>query len=129
MVGPISTDPGRPPQYANPPFRLGEWVWAVWLAQASSHPHLWHWCTEEFWVPPLLPSPDDDGDYWYASMGRHQRRRRSPWVYRRPEPGWRIYDTGAHVLVHRDPLELRGEVFWYCCGRHGRVTGGIWVPG
>ena len=43
--------------------------------------------------------------------------------------GWRPAGVGLHTLVHRDPLTITASVYWPdCCGLHGFVTNGVWIP-
>lgn len=43
--------------------------------------------------------------------------------------GWRPSGVGLHTLVQRDPLTLTASLYWPdCCGLHGFITDGKWVP-
>jgi hypothetical protein len=41
---------------------------------------------------------------------------------------WRAAGTGAHTLVSREPLHLEPSLLWNCCGLHGFVRDGTWIP-
>ncbi|MFF3891405.1 hypothetical protein [Streptomyces sp. NPDC001914] len=41
---------------------------------------------------------------------------------------WRAAGTGAHTLVTREPLHLEPSLLWKCCGTHGFVRDGKWIP-
>jgi hypothetical protein len=41
---------------------------------------------------------------------------------------WLVAGTRAHQLVSAEPLHLEPSLLWRCCGRHGWIRGGRWVP-
>jgi hypothetical protein len=41
---------------------------------------------------------------------------------------WVAAGTGAHTLVSREPLHLEPSLLWNCCGLHGFVRDGAWIP-
>jgi hypothetical protein len=36
--------------------------------------------------------------------------------------------TTKHTLVSREPLHMEPSLLWPCCGMHGWMRGGQWVP-
>ena len=43
--------------------------------------------------------------------------------------GWRPAGVGAHTLVTEHPLTISASVIWpACCGMHGFITDGYWLP-
>ncbi len=63
------------------------------------NPHFWHWCTA------AAPGPGP------AIEGR-----------------WMAASTTNHRLVSREPLHLEPSLLWRCCGTHGFVRDGVWIP-
>lgn len=62
-------------------------------------PSFWHWCRTE------APGPGP------VVKGR-----------------WVDASTTHHTLVTRNPLHLEPSLLWRCCGTHGFVRDGIWIP-
>lgn len=43
--------------------------------------------------------------------------------------GWRPVGVAAHTLVQIDPLTITASVYWPdCCGMHGFITEGRYLP-
>lgn len=43
--------------------------------------------------------------------------------------GWHATGVGAHTLVQVDPVTITASVYWPdCCGLHGFITNGAWIP-
>lgn len=78
--------------------RLTDDIYYGWLGD-EPNPMLWHWCA-------ALP---DDPELTVS--GR-----------------WIAAGTGAHTVVCREPLHLEPSLLWACCGLHGFVRDGVWVP-
>lgn len=44
-------------------------------------------------------------------------------------PGWAPWGAGLHTLVAVEPLHIEASVFYpACCGMHGFIRAGRWVP-
>ena len=43
-------------------------------------------------------------------------------------PRWEGAGTNNHTLVSREPLHLEPSLLWNCCGLHGFVRDGNWIP-
>lgn len=69
--------------------------------ERETNPTFWHWCKSLEDVP--------------ADRKVH-------------EGCWVAAGTGAHTLVSRDPLHLEPSLLWSCCGMHGFVRNGQWIP-
>lgn len=41
---------------------------------------------------------------------------------------WLAAGTPRHDLRSREPLHLEPSLLWECCGTHGFVRGGAWIP-
>jgi len=41
---------------------------------------------------------------------------------------WVAAGTGKHTLLSREPLHLEPSLLWSCCGLHGFVRDGVWIP-
>ncbi|MFI1767532.1 hypothetical protein ACH41H_36545 [Streptomyces sp. NPDC020800] len=41
---------------------------------------------------------------------------------------WVAACTSAHTLITREPLRLEPSLLWRCCGLHGFVRNGAWIP-
>jgi hypothetical protein len=80
--------------------RLTDDIYFGWLA-AEANPTFWHWCAALEGVPPERKVHDG---CWVAA------------------------GTGAHTLVSREPLHLEPSLLSNCCGLHGFVRGGEWIP-
>ncbi len=66
---------------------------------------VWHWCTRALW------------------------RVRPGAVVELCVPQWSAAGVSAHTLVSRDPLHLEPSLLWPdCCGMHGFIRAGTWVP-
>lgn len=80
--------------------RLTDDIYYGWLSHETT-PTFWHWCKALEAVPPELK------------------------VH---EGCWVAAGTSAHSLVCREPLHLEPSLLWRCCGVHGFVRGGAWIP-
>lgn len=69
--------------------------------ERETNPTFWHWCKSLEDVP--------------ADRKVH-------------EGCWVAAGTGAHTLVSREPLHLEPSLLWQCCGLHGFVRNGQWIP-
>jgi hypothetical protein len=78
--------------------RLTDEIHYGWLSEAN--PIFWHWCAA------LANVPEE-----HMVTGR-----------------WVAAGTGAHTLVSREPLHLEPSLLWKCCGLHGFVRDGVWIP-
>ena len=63
-----------------------------------ANPVFWHWCA------PVDPELSATGTRWIAA------------------------NTEAHTLESRAPLHLEPSLLWSCCGLHGFVREGEWIP-
>lgn len=79
--------------------RLTNDIYYGWVA-GHANPVFWHWCAALADVPPER-----------LVSGR-----------------WVAANTEAHTLAARDPLHLEPSLLWSCCGLHGWVRDGRWVP-
>lgn len=79
--------------------RLADEVYFGWLAD-DANPVFWHWCAA------LADVPEE-----HTVTGR-----------------WVAANTSAHTLVCREPLHLEPSLLWSCCGLHGFVRDGAWIP-
>ena len=50
------------------------------------------------------------------------------WCTERAPAQWRLGATSKHTLVSREPLHLEPSLRWPCCGRHGFIRAGRWIP-
>ena len=67
---------------------------------------VWHWCDYSVWRADPTKNP--------AYI---------------PESQWVPSGCGAHDLVAVEPLHLEPSVYWPdCCGLHGWIRNGQWVP-
>jgi hypothetical protein len=41
---------------------------------------------------------------------------------------WMAQSTRDHQLVSREPLDMTPSLLWPCCGTHGFVREGVWIP-
>jgi hypothetical protein len=67
------------------------------------------------WPPEDLIAVPGDENPWFWHWCQHQGR-------------WMAQATGEHVLISRDPLHMTPSLLWPCCGTHGFVHDGAWVP-
>lgn len=79
--------------------RLTDEIYYGWV-DTDANPTFWHWC------PTMAAVPEE-------------RTVHGPWV---------AASTSAHTLVSREPLHLEPSLLWDCCGTHGFVRDGKWVP-
>lgn len=79
--------------------RLTDEIYYGWLAREANL-MFWHWCSARADVP-------------------EERTVHGPWV---------AAGTSAHTLVSREPLHLEPSLLWRCCGTHGFVREGEWIP-
>jgi hypothetical protein len=80
--------------------KLTDDIYFGWLT-AETNPTFWHWCKSLEGVPAEKK----------VAVGC-----------------WVAVGTSAHTLVSREPLHLEPSLLWECCGIHGFVRGGQWVP-
>lgn len=80
--------------------KLTEDIYFGWLAK-EPNPMFWHWCQALEGVPQTHKVHDG---CWVAA------------------------GTSAHTLVSREPLHLEPSLLWRCCGLHGFVRDGVWIP-
>ena len=78
---------------------LTDQIYFGWL-EHETNPVFWHRCAALEGVP-------------------DERTVHGPWV---------AAETSAHTLVSREPLHLEPSLLWRCCGLHGFVRGGAWIP-
>lgn len=105
------TNPQRPP--IPDAIDLGDNVWASWASEYNGGEHvlIWHWC---------------DRTVAIANDKRDGITDRQQWWY---EPRWVPAGGAGHDLIARDPLHLEPSLLWPdCCGKHGFVRDGRWVP-
>lgn len=100
----MSHDRGTPPTdwpglEATDLTRLTDEIYYGWIDHTAD-PTFWHWCAALADVPEEL-----------TVSGR-----------------WVAAGTPAHTLVSRKPLHLEPSLLWRCCGLHGFVRGGVWIP-
>jgi hypothetical protein len=79
--------------------KLTDDIYYGWLDH-ETNPMFWHWCPT------------------YAGMPEEQT----------VSGGWIGAGTSAHTLVSREPLHLEPSLLWNCCGTHGFVRDGEWIP-
>ena len=80
--------------------RLTDEVYFGWIGSERT-PTFWHWCSA------LEAVPAD----------------------RRVHDGcWAAAGVSEHTLVSREPLHLEPSLLWQCCGTHGFVRDGVWIP-
>jgi hypothetical protein len=75
-------------------------IYYAWIDNTAD-PTFWHWCTA------LEDVPEDRKVFagcWVAAGTQH------------------------HELVSREPLHLEPSLLWRCCGLHGFVRNGTWIP-
>jgi hypothetical protein len=77
---------------------LTDEIYFGWLSETN--PVFWHWCAA------LENVPEE-----HTVTGR-----------------WVAAGTAAHTLVSREPLHLEPSLLWKCCGTHGFVRDGVWIP-
>ncbi|MEU9426229.1 hypothetical protein AB0D87_25880 [Streptomyces sp. NPDC048342] len=80
--------------------RLTDDIYYGWLAH-EANPMFWHWCSALEGVP--------------ADHKVH-------------EGCWVAAGVSKHTLVAREPLHLEPSLLWTCCGTHGFVRDGAWIP-
>ncbi|KUN34842.1 hypothetical protein AQJ30_27630 [Streptomyces longwoodensis] len=78
---------------------LTDGIFYGWL-EHETNPFFWHWCPT------------------YAGLPEKKK----------VSGGWVGAGTSAHTLVSREPLHLEPSLLWQCCGTHGFVRGGEWIP-
>lgn len=67
------------------------------------------------WPGPDLTAAPDDPNPWFWHWCTTQNR-------------WEGQATSNHTLVIREPLHMEPSLLWTCCGTHGFVRNGIWIP-
>lgn len=50
------------------------------------------------------------------------------WHWCEPNGRWHGASTTNHQLVCREPLHMEPSLLWSCCGTHGFVRDGRWIP-
>ncbi|MGW0580483.1 hypothetical protein ACWD25_32015 [Streptomyces sp. NPDC002920] len=80
--------------------KLTDDIYFGWLVKGTN-PTFWHWCKALEAVPEDLKV---HAGCWVAAS------------------------TSAHTLVSREPLHLEPSLLWNCCGLHGFVRDGAWIP-
>lgn len=80
--------------------RLTDDIYYGWLAH-EPNPMFWHWCATLAAAPPERTVHGN---------------------------GWADAGTSAHTLAAKDPLHLEPSLLWACCGTHGFVREGKWIP-
>jgi len=86
-------------------------VWCDWWTEV-------HQLTPEIaygWVPEHLRADPDDPNPWFWHWCSQQGR-------------WMAQAAPDHTLVSAQPLHLEPSLLWPCCGTHGFVRGGEWIP-
>lgn len=79
--------------------KLTDDIFYGWL-EHETNPMFWHWCPT------------------YAALPEEKT----------VTGGWIGAGTSAHTLVSREPLHLEPSLLWRCCGLHGFVRDGVWIP-
>lgn len=89
------------------------------------------WC--DWWETPVTMLTDTIGYGWpgepYTDPSEPQ-----PWFWHwcraaaNGDGRWMAQATSAHTFVSREPLHLEPSLLWPCCGTHGWVHDGAWVP-
>jgi hypothetical protein len=69
------------------------------------------------WPGPDLTAAPDDPNPWFWH-----------WCPTTGGGRWMAQATSAHTLVSREPLHLEPSLLWPCCGTHGFVREGVWIP-
>jgi hypothetical protein len=100
----MAADRGKPPTEwpgleTSGLTKLTDDIYYGWL-EHETNPMFWHWC------PTYAHEPEE----------------------KTVSGGWIGAGTGAHTLVCREPLHLEPSLLWRCCGTHGFVRGGVWIP-
>lgn len=100
----MAVDRGRPPSEwpgleTSGLTKLTGEIYYGWL-EHETNPMFWHWC------PTYAGVPEE----------------------RTVSGGWIAAGTSAHTLVSREPLHLEPSLLWDCCGTHGFVRDGKWIP-
>lgn len=69
------------------------------------------------WVPAhLTAAPDDPNPWWWH------------WCPAIEGGRWVCAAAPEHTLVSTDPIHMEPSLLWPCCGTHGWVHGGQWIP-
>ena len=95
------------------------------MKDRSRPPTEWcDWWTEIHQLTPDIaygwPSYDEPGE----------REDPNPWFWHwcTASERWEGRSTLNHTLVSREPLHLEPSLAWPCCGLHGFVHNGVWIP-
>ena len=65
---------------------------------------------------------------WHLCDGHIEVEKRGP-VEEGWFPCWRAAGVSLHTLIQEHPLTITASVYWpECCGLHGFITNGEWVP-
>ncbi|WP_432169041.1 hypothetical protein [Streptomyces sp. 1222.5] len=86
-------------------------VWCDWWTEV-------HQLTPDIaygWVPDHLRAQQEDPNPWF-------------WHWCTASSRWECQATSDHDLVATDPLHMEPSLLWRCCGTHGWVRGGEWIP-
>ncbi|MFF9310070.1 hypothetical protein ACF1BS_04080 [Streptomyces sp. NPDC014748] len=94
------------PDRSDPPA-----VWCDWWTEV-------HQLTPDIaygWVPEHLRADTGDPNPWF-------------WHWCSAQGRWMAQAAPDHTLVSTQPLHLEPSLLWPCCGVHGFVRGGEWIP-
>jgi hypothetical protein len=80
--------------------KLTDDIYYGWIGEERT-PTFWHWCKALEGVPE---------------------------THKVNEGCWVAAGVSHHQLVSRDPLHLEPSLLWQCCGTHGFVRDGRWIP-
>lgn len=71
------------------------------------------------WVPEHLTALPSDPNPWFWHWCPAAAN---------DEGRWMAQATPDHTLVSREPLHMEPSLLWPCCGTHGFVRNGAWIP-
>lgn len=71
------------------------------------------------WVPPALTADPNDPNPWFWHWCPAAADGEGRWV---------AQAAPEHTLLSCRPLHLEPSLLWPCCGTHGFVRDGQWVP-
>ena len=85
-----------------------------------------NWCT--WWAD--LTRLTDEIYYGWPRNEDPRDDEPNPWFWHWcPSQGrWNGAATSNHTLASRSPLHLEPSLLWPCCGTHGFVRNGEWIP-
>lgn len=67
------------------------------------------------WLPAELTADPNDPNPWF-------------WHWCSQQDRWMPQAAPEHTLVAREPLHMEPSLLWPCCGTHGFVRDGQWIP-